>query len=371
MKANRYAAIVLAAGFSYRMRRFKPLLLLGGETITDYLISTFLQNGVEVCLVIGHRQNELRTGIRTRDIRIVVNPDYPQGMFTSIQAGLRDLKADFPAAFIAPVDIPLVRSFTIKRLITMAEQHPGKLLYPVFNQIRGHPPLVPADIFPSILGWQEDSGLNSVLHACENIAVEVRVPDSNILFDIDDPGDYETLLERFQRHEIPTEEECEVIKDICKVAPRIRRHCTRVAEVAGTIGQALIMAGINMDPDAVHAAATLHDIAKGQPDHDAVGARILCEMGFSKIGDIVALHADLPEGMPSTSLEAKVVYLADKFVLGEKLVSLEERYQSAVRRFGVTADVKASIIERMDRALSLKKEIELLLGQPLEKVIFK
>ena len=38
----RYAAIVLAGGFSTRMQQFKPLLPLGEETITDHVIATFL-----------------------------------------------------------------------------------------------------------------------------------------------------------------------------------------------------------------------------------------------------------------------------------------------------------------------------------------
>jgi CTP:molybdopterin cytidylyltransferase MocA len=113
------AAIVLAAGFSRRMQQFKPLLPLGGETITDRLIHTFLQNGIEVVVVTGYRQDELRAGIKTQNVRMVENPDYLRGMFTSVQTGLRHLNhlnMDYEAVFIAPVDIPLLRPFTIRRL---------------------------------------------------------------------------------------------------------------------------------------------------------------------------------------------------------------------------------------------------------------
>lgn len=53
-----YAAIILAGGFSSRMKRFKPLLLLGEATITDHVVSTFLSVGVDVFLVVGHHQEE-------------------------------------------------------------------------------------------------------------------------------------------------------------------------------------------------------------------------------------------------------------------------------------------------------------------------
>jgi len=207
MKTKRYAAIVLAAGFSHRMQQFKPLLLLGKETISDYLMATFLQNGVEVYLVAGYRQDELRAGIKTGNIQIVENRDYQQGMFSSVQAGLRSLKSDYQAAFIAPVDTPLVHSKTIQSLLRAAEEHSGKVIHPVFNQKRGHPPLIPANMFPAILGWQGDGGLKSVPHFYDDTTVEINVPDSNILFDVDEPADYEELLERFQSLEASPEVE--------------------------------------------------------------------------------------------------------------------------------------------------------------------
>lgn len=198
MKQGRYAAVVLAAGFSRRMQRFKPLLPLGGETIADHLMATFLQNGVDVYLVAGYRQNELRAGIKTRNIHVVENPNYQQDMIISIQTGIRAFDKDYRAAFIAPVDIPLVSAVTIRRLLITAEEQPGKVIHPVFHQVRGHPPLIPAEMFPAILDWQGDGGLKAILYT-DREPVEVSVQDSNILLDIDEPGDYEKLLERFQR----------------------------------------------------------------------------------------------------------------------------------------------------------------------------
>lgn len=373
MKANHYAAIILAAGFSSRMKYFKPLLPVGGETITDRIIATFLQNGVEICLVVGWQQHELRAGIKTQNVRIAENPDYQQGMFTSVQAGLRymqDMQADYKAFFVIPVDIPLVRPFTIRCLLAAAEERPGKIFYPEFRGKRGHPPLIPGEMVPDILDWQKGGNLKAVLDANEKIAVRVKVPDCNILFDIDDPADYEKLLERFQHYEVPTEEECEVIlTDVCRIADDVRRHCFKVADVASAIGRALLTAGQSLNLDVIHAAAILHDIGKGQPNHDAAGERMLREMGFGRIGDIVAVHTDLPEGTHSGSLESKVVYLADKYVTGEMVNSLENRYESAIRRFGATPTIKANIIQRKERALSVRKELEVLLGHSLEAVI--
>jgi molybdenum cofactor cytidylyltransferase len=196
---NGLAAIILAAGFSQRMQRFKPLLPLGGGTVADHVIQTYLENGVNVVLVVGHRHNDLIDGLKIKNIRIVENPDYAKGMFTSIKTGVRCLGEDYRATFIAPVDIPLVKSATIRDLLSAAEQQPGQIIYPTFKGTRGHPTLIPYGIFPAVLESPEGGNLKSLLQSSENIAIQIEVPDRNILLDIDNPADYEELLRRFQQ----------------------------------------------------------------------------------------------------------------------------------------------------------------------------
>ena len=368
MKPRRYAAIILAAGFSRRMEQFKPLLSLGEETITDHMISTLLQNDVEVYLVVGWRGDELRASIKKRDIKIIENHEYRQGMLTSIQAGIRHLQPVPESFFIMPVDIPLVRPSTISRLLSEAKEHPGKIIYPTFGKVRGHPPLLPSSLISAILEWQKDGGLKALLDEQANIALEIQVPDSNILFDIDTPEDYDAMLKRFQRYDVPTDDECEVILlDVCKIPQDIYRHCLKVAEVAEAIGKALVEAGEKPDLAVVRAAAMLHDIAKGQPKHDATGGQILQEMGFGKVGEIVAIHTDLPAGNSSISLESKIVYLADKYVKGEDHVSLDERYHSAGSKYGLNLEIMR---QRKLRALKVKQELDDILGYSLDAIIF-
>ena len=154
MNAGRVAALVLSAGFSRRAGNFKPLLPLGQKTIVDHVISTFLQIRVDVHLVVGYRQVEVRAAVEDRDVTIVDNPDYELGMFTSVQAGVRKLGTDCERFFVMPVDIPLVRPATIGRLLAAADHQPHNIIYPVFSGRRGHPPLIPSSSIPSLLGWR-------------------------------------------------------------------------------------------------------------------------------------------------------------------------------------------------------------------------
>jgi molybdenum cofactor cytidylyltransferase len=195
------AAIILAAGFSRRMGRLKPLLPLGEGTLADYVIAAYLQNKLDVYLVVGHEQEAVRAGIKSTDVTIVGNPDYARGMFTSVQAGVRALPASCDRFFITPIDIPLVSGRTIARLLTEARDHPDAVVRPSFGGRRGHPVLVPARLISTILKWDRPGGLKALL-AEDNNNIAVTVPDANILFDVDSPADYEELLARFQRENV-------------------------------------------------------------------------------------------------------------------------------------------------------------------------
>jgi len=193
-----HAAIILAAGLSRRMERFKPLLSVGGKTFIDHLISTFLSNDTEVYVVVGYHGEELREATKDRNVVIVDNPDYKLGMFTSVQAGVHALSSGYDAFFVMPVDIPLIRPATIKSLLATSRQYAGRIIYPVFRKKRGHPPLIPMDLAQTIIGWKKDGNLREVLNSLESLSMEVSVPDSNILLDIDTADDYRLLVERIQ-----------------------------------------------------------------------------------------------------------------------------------------------------------------------------
>jgi CTP:molybdopterin cytidylyltransferase MocA len=193
----KFFAVILAAGFSSRMQQFKPLLKLGDETVAGRVISLFRQNGVDVRLVTGWQRDKLLAGINTRDISIIDNPDYRQGMFSSVQAGLQSGGSGYDAFFIMPVDIPLVKPSTVKLLMDEYSRNPGKIIYPLFRKERGHPTLIPAGLVPVILAWKKEGNLKEILDSYPDLSLEVEVADINILCDIDTPEDYEKLLRNF------------------------------------------------------------------------------------------------------------------------------------------------------------------------------
>ncbi len=367
---NSPAAIVLAAGYSQRMARFKPLLTLGGQTLVDRVISLFADQSITVILVTGWRGDELAAAVAHRPVTIVPNAGYAGGMLSSIQAGLRHLDPACPAFFVLPVDIPLVRPFTIRRLLDASAAAPQSIIYPSFLHRRGHPPLLPGRLVPAVLDWQGPGGLRGCLATRAEPVREVPVADRFILADLDTPAEFAAVAATWERYSIPTAAECDVLlTEVFPVSAGILAHCRQVAGIAAAFGQALLGAGQNVDVELVQVAALLHDIARDSPQHALAGAAILRRLGFDPAAEIVAQHMDLSPESPAASLEAKIVFLADKFVVGERVVTLQARYQSARDHYAATAGIASVIEERQRRALAVRQQLETLLGFSLTRLL--
>jgi molybdenum cofactor cytidylyltransferase len=199
VKTLNFAAVILAGGLSSRMEEFKPLLPIGDTTVTDYVLSTFRSCSVDIILVTGYRQEDILTEINQKAVTVIFNPEYEKGMFTSVQAGVRQIQDEHKAFFILPIDIPLVRLSTIEKIKSIYVHHQDKIIYPVFKGKRGHPSLIPSALIKGILSWEKDGGLKAFLETHKELALDVPVNDSNILFDIDTPEDYRELLKKYKR----------------------------------------------------------------------------------------------------------------------------------------------------------------------------
>jgi CTP:molybdopterin cytidylyltransferase MocA len=369
--AGNVAAIVLAAGLSERMEEFKPLLPLGRVTILERCVAIFRDAGVnDVRVVTGHRGAELEPLITRLGARAVANPRYPEGMFSSVVAGINTLGNEVDPVFVLPVDVPLVRAATIRRMLRFYRQEKRGIIYPRFMGERGHPPLIACSHAREIAAWQGDGGLKAALAQWEPAALDVDVADENILLDMDTPDDYKLLQEKVERMEISTGEECRALmaKVLC-VAEHIIRHGRAVAQVATSLGLELNRAGCCLDINLLEAASLLHDLAKGVPDHAGAGAEILREQGFGAVASVVATHMDINLTEGETIGVNEVLYLADKLVQGERISPLAERFRTKMERYAGNPAIQNIINGRLQSALEIRKRIETRLGCTVEEVL--
>lgn len=185
------AAIVLSAGLSRRMGSFKPLLPFGSTTVIERVIGTIRDAGVETFrVVVGWNAKSLIPVLDRCAAPWVRNERFMEGMYTSVQAGVRGLPPDVAAFFLMPGDMPLVQGSTLVRLIAEWDARPGGILYPCHEGRRGHPPLIDSRYIPEILRETPPGGLRELLgyHAAD--ARHIEVADPGILADLDTPEEY-------------------------------------------------------------------------------------------------------------------------------------------------------------------------------------
>ncbi len=374
--ASGLSAIILAAGLSSRMGELKATLSFGTGTVLEQCIGLFRDCGIEDLLVVtGHRRQEIGAIAELSGARVVHNPQYSSGMYSSIRVGVRHISNRSRGFFLLPVDIPLVRSGTVRLLAQTFKAQPVHIIYPSFNGDRGHPPLVASDMIPTIINAENpEGGLRSLLAMIENNqphqVVDVDVPDANILFDMDTPEDYIEGLRRFSSLGYPTTEECSIILKLHPMPEKGLAHGRLVAQIAMALCHAILRNGYPMlDVQLCQVSGWLHDIAKGHPNHEKLGGRWLLNLGFERAAEIVAAHKDLGwlPGMDIT--EKELVHLADKLARGNRIVAIAERFEEKLAIFKDNHEAVRMINSRYEQARQLAVAVEKAAGQSLDDIL--
>jgi CTP:molybdopterin cytidylyltransferase MocA len=190
-------ALVLAAGYSSRMGRFKPLLPFGQSTVIESAIDSLRAAGIgDITVVAGYRAQELQPLLDRLSVRWVLNPAYEKGMYSSVVAGFWSLGREIEACFLLPGDMPGVRPGTVRSIAEDYASNRAPITYPVCAGVRGHPPLIADKVFPAILTADGAGGLRAVLAAYQWAVREVEVPDPGIHLDLDTPEQYSQVLAR-------------------------------------------------------------------------------------------------------------------------------------------------------------------------------
>ena len=341
------------------MGEFKPLLKLDGITVIESAINSFRAAGIQdIRVVVGHRAAEVVPLLRSLGVMTVLNIQYACGMFSSVCTGLATFADQADGFFLLPGDMPLVKSRTVGLLLEAYRQSEGSVIYPTFLGKRGHPPLITAKCFNKILSGDVTEILQSSLQNFAQDAYDVEVIDQAILWDMDTPLDYQKILRRQMRNQIPTNEECKAIFLKYKVADAVIRHGSAVANLAWILTRQLNQCGYCLNEELVTAAGLLHDIAKGKHRHAEEGAVILAKLGFPDVAKIVAVHTDLQYNPRDPLDETMIVYLADKLIKNVRTVSLTERFAAAFDQYREDPETLKNIEQRKNQALSIQQRIE-------------
>lgn len=192
-------AIILAAGLSTRMGgRTKALLpLADGQTFVTRLLHTFYTAGVDdVVVVVGHEAASIQAALAetTLPVRVVPNPDYRSGQFSSVLAGLNAIdRPGVTAMLMTLVDVPFVSAATVRLVLERFHATAAPIVRPVRGEQHGHPVLVSRALFAPLRAANPSHGAKPLVRAHASPLGDVEVDDPGAFRDIDTPDEFAQL----------------------------------------------------------------------------------------------------------------------------------------------------------------------------------
>jgi len=367
-KLKKIAALIPAAGYSSRAGFFKPLLPIDSSLVIERSVYTFQQAGIEdIHVVIGHRANLLIPVLTSLGVKTIMNPDYDQGMYTSVQAGVRSLESEVEAFFLLPADYAFVSSETVRSMLRAYQGSSFEVIYPVYRENRGHPPLIFAKLRDRILACEPEGGLKELLEREAHNSAEIQVDDEGILIDLDSEEDYQRAIQG-RLPPYPTRKQCMNILQEHHLPKPVVEHVQAVARISCTIAEHLNSRGYRLHLGMVMAASMLHDIAKGEKEHTNKGSQLVAGLGYPEVAAVIGSHMILAPEHRNQISETSIVYLADKLVIGHRPVSLDEKLESRLKGFDEEA-ARQGARERIGQAMALQKQIESIMGLKIEDIL--
>jgi molybdenum cofactor cytidylyltransferase len=183
------------------MGRLKQLLPFGDRSVLQQVVIQALAADLgPVVVVLGHRAAEVRAHLGELPVHAVENRDFPLGMLSSVQVGVRaalNLLGEAGAGFLVCLgDQPEVGAPVLRRVGEALRGGAG-IVVPVYAGRRGHPLGVARRYAEEILSLDAGAvGLRELLRRHPDEVRELPVDEASILEDLDTPEQYARAMER-------------------------------------------------------------------------------------------------------------------------------------------------------------------------------
>ena len=188
------SAIVPAAGLSSRMGQNKLLMPFGDKSLIEHAVDTLKASDVdEIVVVLGHEADQVRSRLERRRVNFVHNPDYREGLSTSVRTGMSAVAKGADAIMIYLADQPLIQPDEISRLIqAFAEaKRAGKsIVVPFFENRRGNPVILDASYRAMVLDIVGDVGCRRIIRRYPEQVFAVQMQTDHVVRDVDTPEDF-------------------------------------------------------------------------------------------------------------------------------------------------------------------------------------
>jgi molybdenum cofactor cytidylyltransferase len=190
-------AIVLAAGTSSRMGQPKQVLQFEGRSLVRRAAEAAVGSRTrQTIVVLGANRELVEAELAGLAVMLVHNPDYAQGMNTSLRAGLHAVRPEVDAVVVLLADQPFVDSAVIDALIDRYEESGATIVRPRYGGQPGNPVLWDRALFDELIAQEGDQGGRALLQQHASEIAWLDLPDGTLQTDVDTPEAYAALTAR-------------------------------------------------------------------------------------------------------------------------------------------------------------------------------
>ena len=133
-------------------------------------------------------REQVEAAVAGLDVKLVHNPDFANGLSTSVKAGLSAVPQDVDGAIVCLGDMPQVRAPLIDQLALAFDPEKGALIVvPSVDGKRGNPVVWSRRFFHELMGLEGDVGARHVIGRYPEAVAEVPVADKAVFVDVDTP----------------------------------------------------------------------------------------------------------------------------------------------------------------------------------------
>ncbi len=189
-KGKAVAALVLAAGRSTRMGALNKMLAeIGGKPLVRIAAEQALASRAEpVIVVIGHEHERVEAALGGLPVRFVHNPNYAEGLGTSLKAGIAAVPETADGVIVCLGDMPQVDSALIDQLIGAFDPERNALVVvPSIDGRRGNPVVWARRFFNELMSINGDIGARHLIGSYVEAVVDVPLTGDAALTDVDTP----------------------------------------------------------------------------------------------------------------------------------------------------------------------------------------
>jgi molybdenum cofactor cytidylyltransferase len=192
--------LVVAGGRSTRMGTSKALLPWPphGVPFVVHIARALVEGGVDGVVIVGRPDDlPLQQAIHAAGAgRFVANPDADAGgQLSSLIRGLDACeRPGVTGVMMSPVDVPGIDAATVAALLAAFRSAPDRIVRATHAGRHGHPVIFPRLLLAELRAADPARGAKMVVRAHDDAILNVEVPTSAVVDDIDTPEDYRRIV---------------------------------------------------------------------------------------------------------------------------------------------------------------------------------